>query len=317
MKPRTKLLAAGLASDLAYIVAGYFLLVPVGYIFAFGIPLGILFVLFPYLFDENLSQLHRKPKEPKKSEEAIIGEIDKKLDIEVETRSPPKAFCDVCGAKLLPHYKFCPGCQKPLKANVVAPSTAIKAQVKMDNQITVSDDRFTIYICEEFNDIQNFIEKELVRMEQILELGAEQLSNKVVSVTEFIEWAKAKQDAVRVLNDSAEEQIKKLGNLRDMIEQRIAYANSNMGRLALEAAEAYSGLDAQREFIAEQKRYYELQREIAEKLLDWHASIEKTLKATKSNVETRFWQAIKAAIPTEAMTPIKALPESLITKPTN
>jgi DNA repair exonuclease SbcCD ATPase subunit len=283
--------------------------VPVGYIFAFGIPLGILSVLFPYLFDENLSQLHRKSKEPKKSEEAkIIGEIDKKLDIEVETRNPPKAFCDVCGAKLLPHYKFCPGCQKPLKPNVAPP---VKAQVKIENQIKVSDDRFTIHICEEFNDIQNFIEKELVRMEQILELGAEQLSNKVVSVTEFIEWAKAKQDAVRVLNDSAEEQIKKLGNLRDMIEQRIAYANSNMGRLALEAAEAYSGLDAQREFIAEQKRYYELQREIAEKLLGWHASIEKTLKATKRNVETRFWQAIKAAIPTEAMMPVKALPESL------
>lgn len=243
---------------------------------------------------------------PKKVEVAAKAEEKAPaLDVEVVTRDPPRLFCESCGTYNSPKYKYCHKCGSALKREPKmipipeVPASPVPTAVEPDKQMIVTQDRFSVYMGERFNEIQAFIDTRLVRMEVVLQVASEQVKNKMMSASEFVAWAKEKQSEVEAVDAETDTWIGKLGELKALITQRLDYAKSRQGHMAIKSAESIPDPEKMREFIDIQRKHFELQERIARRLMDWHDGMERVLTDTKDHIDEMFWEAILASIPAE------------------
>jgi molecular chaperone GrpE (heat shock protein) len=93
--------------------------------------------------------------------------------------------------------------------------------------------------------------------------------------------------------------LSKLAELKALIVQRLDYAKSSQGHMAIKRAESIQDPEKMREYITVQRQHFELQERIARRLMDWHDNMEKALNETKDHIDEMFWQAVLASIPAE------------------
>jgi len=244
---------------------------------------------------------------PRKETKVEVKEEERpSLDVEVVTRDPPRLFCESCGTYNSPKYKYCHKCGSALKREPKmipipeVPASSVPTAVEPDKQMIVTQDRFSVYMGERFNEIQAFIDTRLVRMEVVLQVASEQVKNKMMTASEFVAWAKEKQSEVEAVDAETDTWIGKLGELKALITQRLDYAKSRQGHMAIKSAESIPDPEKMREFIEVQRQHFALQELIARRLMDWHNSMEKVLTDTKDHIDEMFWKAILASIPAEA-----------------